>query len=35
VKQFASKTLPTPREHLRMAQDVESKLHGGASPGAQ
>jgi putative membrane protein len=35
VKAFAGKTLPTLREHLKMAQDIESKMHGGASPGAQ
>ncbi|MDQ6618410.1 MAG: DUF4142 domain-containing protein [Pseudomonadota bacterium] len=31
VKRFASDTLPVLQEHLRMAQDTESKLKGGGS----
>ena len=31
IKNFASKTLPTLQEHLRMAQDTQAKLNSTAS----
>ena len=35
VKAFATKTLPTLREHLKMAQDIKAKLGQGGTPQQQ
>jgi putative membrane protein len=34
IKNFASQTLPTLQEHLRLAEDVNSKLGGGSAAGS-